>query len=205
MKISIIPFFLALLVSCASGSTLRTARTLEKDQLEVSGGATINQYGVVTPVVIAAFGMTDHVEVEGRWEDEYFAVTPRVQLFESGFYPVDGLAFFELGYSDFGGLQFGPGIIIGKRWRCFEPYLSYRFRHISDIAKLRSEATGWEKELVGNGNYHYIKLGNRLYLSDLFTKTKCHSTKFFIGAEIGPNISNGGSFLESAINFGFDY
>lgn len=61
-------FFLFLFVlslqGCVTGSMLRTARVLDKNQLEISGGIAQGHVGAITQVVIAAYGITNSFEIE---------------------------------------------------------------------------------------------------------------------------------------------
>lgn len=170
------------LAGCSTGSTLRTARILEKEQFEASAGVVANQWGVVSLVAIGAYGVTDDVEVEGRFEDRYVAVTPRMQLSRAEDLGVDCLTFFELGIGLDNYFQGGPGLMIGKRWGCFEPYASYRFRYEGVCA-------------------HYVKFGSRIYFPSFWE----HPSDWFFTAEIGPAFYNGLAYIEGAASLGFKY
>lgn len=174
------------LTSCSTGATLRTARVLDKGQFEASAGAAGTEFGNVSQVVIGAYGVTENVEVEGRWEDDYVAITPRLQLLRSETSHIDCLTFFELGFGDEHHFQWGPGIIIGRRWTYFEPYSSYRFRYEGSPV-------------------HYVKFGSRIYMPSLWKCPGEHPSNWFIGVEMGPTIYDTGALFEWAANIGFKY
>ena len=192
-----------------TGSTLRTARVLEEGQIEVSAGLAATEFGGATQVVIGAYGITDRLEIEGRWEDEFGAITPRFQILKSESAYIDGLAFFEFGYSKPGGFQWGPGVIVGRRWNFIEPYLSYRFRHFTAISSRQKDDQEFQMDFSGASSYHYLKLGSRFYFSCLWnnpeTDPKVRSSKWFIGLEGGPTFFLGDVILEWAANLGLDY
>jgi hypothetical protein len=194
-----------LLSSCATGATLRTARVLEKGQFEISGGAAGTQFGNVSQVVIAAYGVKENIEIEGRCEDEYIAFTPRLQILKSETSIIDCLTFFELGYSGHGGFQWGPGITIGRRWNFIEPYISYRFRHFSSISERQQGNKKFQKDFLGASNFHYLKFGSRLYLPCFWSNTEQRTSKWFIGVEVGSTIFASDAVFEWAANIGFDY
>lgn len=183
------------LVSCSSGSTLRTARVLQEGQFEISAGIVDSKIGNVDQVIIAAYGVTDQFELEARYEANYFAITPRLQLMTSEKAFADCLAFFELGYSERNHFQWGPGVVLGRRFDSIEPYVSYRFRHYS----IHPEFLLFREP----SNVNYVKFGTRLYLPLVWMKHP--ETKWFIGFEVGPTISSEGVWYEWALNCGFDY
>lgn len=199
--------------SCMTGSTLRTARVLEKGQVEISAGLAGTEFGDATQVIIGAYGVSDRIEFEARWEDEFFAVTPRLQILQSEKAHIDGVGFFELGYSPSGGFQYGPGVIIGRRWTSIEPYLSYRFRHFSSIASREKRNQEFQECFSGRSNYHYLKFGSRLYISDLWKKrennTENRNFRVFLDLEVGPTLFKSshmsGTIFEWAANLGFNY
>lgn len=196
-----------------TGSTLRTARVLKKGQIEASGGLAGTEFGGVTQVVIGAYGIYDGIELETRWEDDFFSLTPRLQILRSEKSYIDGLIFFELGYSKPGGMQWGPGFIIGRQWTFIEPYFSYRFRHFTSIASREKDNQVFQEDFLGSSNYHYLKFGSRFYLSDLWKKieddAKNRTFRVFIDLEVGPTIfkssQGSGAIFEWAANFGLNY
>lgn len=202
---------LYLTTSCITGSTLRTARVLEENQLEISGGATWSTESVGQAVILA-YGVTEDLEIEARWEDNFVAATPRLQLLRSEKSLIDALAFFEIGYNDYGTMQWGPGVMIGRRWKCIEPYLSYRFRHFNSTPKHVANFSEFKATFRGATNFHYFKAGSRFYISDLWTKSReednCRRLRVFIDLEVGPTFfSHKGSncICEWAANVGLNY
>lgn len=177
---------LLMLMGCSSGSTLRSARVLDKGQFEVSAGAVVTQFLKPSQVVIGAYGVTENVELEARWEDDYVAITPRLQLLRSETSIADCLTFFELGYGKEHHLQWGPGILIGKRWNNLEPYSSYRFRYEGFAI-------------------HYVKFGGRIYFPFPCNQSEENLSSWFIGVEMGPSMSSEGTLFEWAANIGFQY
>lgn len=196
---------ITLLTSCTTGATLRTARVLEQDQLELSAGVSGTQFGSLSPVVIGAYGVKEDAEIEVRYEDGCLAVTPRLQLLKSEISYVDCLTFFELGYTGHCGFQWGPGIMIGKRWDSFEPYLSYRFRHFSSISHRQEHNKRFQKDFSGANDFHYVKLGSRFYFPCFGDCTEQQKSKWFIGFEVGPTIFGSDAVFEWAANIGFNY
>lgn len=198
-----------LLTSCVTGSTLRTARVLEEGQFEISGGAAGTQCCNVSQVIIGAYGVREDIEIEGRYEDEYIALTPRLQILKSETSFIDCLTFFELGYSGHGGFQWGPGIIIGKRWNFIEPYISYRFRHFSSISETQEIVRRFQEDLLGardwDRDFHYLKFGSRLYFPCFWNNNEEQASKWFIAIEVGPTIFASETICEWAANIGFDY
>lgn len=191
------------LASCATGATLRTARTLEKGECEFSAGIVYNSFNL-SEVIVAAYGLTDNIDIEARWEDRSIMFTPRFQLLRSEQSLLDCLTFLELGYNKYSSFQIGPGIMIGKRWNFVEPYLSYRFRHYT--APSKSERDVFWKD-IESYNYHFIKIGTRVYIPCFWNAENeaVQNMKWFIGLEAGPTIRSDGTIAEGAINFGFDY
>lgn len=202
-KLKYISFLICIFIatSCVTGTTLRTARTLKKGQFEVAAGAAGTQIGVVNPVVIMAYGVTDSFELEARWEEHYGAITPRFQILESENAVIDCLAFFEVAYQahDF---HYGPGLIIGRRFSFLEPYVSYRFRHYEGMTK--GEDSIFYPLYSNFQNIHYVKVGSRLYLPS-YENGILTPSKWFITLEVGPTISNYGAIGEWGINIGRDF
>ncbi len=206
MKSFLLIAVLALLAAgCATGATLRTARVLDQGDFEISAGLAGNQLGHVSQVVIGAYGITDEVEVEGRWEDEYVALTPRLQLLKSEEFFVDCLTFFEVGYSGKHNVQWGPGLMVGRRWRFFEPYLSYRFRHYSSVSKKDERYCDIFDGFFGERDIHYVKCGTRIYIPCFWSRDKLNPSNWFLGVEMGPTIFSNDALFEWAANIGFDY
>ncbi len=201
---SYIPLFTSLVclcVGCTTGSTLRTARVLEKGELEFSAGVVTQEFDDVAQVVIGAYGITNSFEIEGRCEDNYIALTPRLQLLKSEKSSIDCLAFFELGYNVDLGFQWGPGIMIGKKWDYVEPYLSYRFRHFNSASFHPRESKHYWVN-YDCMNVQYVKLGSRFY----FSPPVEYAARWFIGLEVGPTfMDSNGRPWEYAANIGVDY
>lgn len=196
-------FLIFLTTGCITGATLRTARVLDQGQLEVSAGAAGNIIPC-TQVVIGAYGITDRLELEGRWEQESLAVAPRLQIVKSETANIDALAFFEFGYSlEDGYCQWGPGFMLGRRWSYLEPYISYQFRKLSHRPKIKTGLGDFPL----SRKYHYLKFGSRIY----FSKQPDHSegeakkrkSRFFMDLEIGPTFYSSDVIFEWGINFGF--
>lgn len=194
-----------LTTGCATGSTLRTARVLDQGEFEVSGGVAGNQFGHVSQVVIGAYGITDDLEIEGRWEYDYVSITPRLQLLRSETSFVDCLAFFEIGYSGRNHVQCGPGLMLGRRWPYFEPYASYRFRHYSSVPSKDSSSYDFYSGYLGERNVHYVKAGTRIYIPCFWTRERVSPSNWFLGIEMGPTVISKDAFFEWAANIGFDY
>ena len=190
---------------CVTGSTLRTARILKPGEVEISAGvAGID--GFMSEVVIGACGISENIELEGRWEDHYVSMTPRLQLLKSENSIIDCLAFFELGYGKFKGVQWGPGIIMGKRWTYLEPYVSYRFRDFCAVSDDQKYENYIYEDLCEYGHLHYVKFGNRFHIPCFWTDDPdLRTTKWFIGVEVGPTIVGSDVLFEWAVNIGFDY
>ena len=195
-------FLIFLTTGCITGSTLRTARVLEQGQFEVSAGLA----GSITPqtqVVIVAYGITDRIEVEGRWEQETLAVTPRTQDLKSEAANLNGLAFVEFGYSLDGYCQWGPGCMVGRRWSYLEPYISYQFRKLTRHPKIKTLPF----EFSLSREYHYVKLGSRIYFSKQPDPSeegvKKRTSRFFMDVEVGPTFCHSDVIFEWGINFGF--
>ncbi|MBP7074339.1 MAG: hypothetical protein KBA81_03025 [Rhabdochlamydiaceae bacterium] len=179
-----------------TGSVLRTARVLEKDQYEISGGLAQSELGHLTQVIIAAYGISNRFEIEGRWEDEYFSLTPRLQLLKSDHHWIDCLAFFQIGYGADVRLLGGPGIMFGKRFKDFSPYLAYKYIHFQNNRVFRDSFR----------NAHYVKLGARYYLPSHREKSSISHKAWFIGAEFGPTMfPHHGIIFEWAANIGFNF
>jgi len=191
--------------SCVTGATLRTARVLEKGQFEISGGAVGTECGDVSQVVSGAYGVSEKLEIEGRWENTYIALTPRLQILKSETSMIDCLTFFEFGYSDFSGFQWGPGMILGRRWDFIEPYLSYRFRYFNSISNRHQKTNRFRKKFLGTNHFHYLKLGNRFYLPRFENDPEKHSSQWFIGVEGGATIFASEAIFEWGANIGFVY
>ena len=186
--------------ACTTGTALRTARVLEQGQLEFSGGLVSEGLTDVAQVLIGAYGITDRIEIEGRWEDNYIALTPRFQLLKSEKNGLDSLAFFEVGYNENLGFQCGSGIMVGKKWDYVEPYFSYRFRHFTSVSSHHKHSKKYWLDL--DQNVQYLKLGSRFYFSRPNEKSK----RLFIGLEAGPQFQKStGSWWEYAANIGFTY
>lgn len=186
--------FLLFLTSCVTSSTLRTARVLEFGEVETSGGVAAVEDFKFSPVVITGVGVGKGIDLELRYEDQFIAVSPRLQITRSECAYIDCLTFFEVGYSEPYGLQWGPGVILGRRISAFEPYLSYRYRHFSPIANSTAKLS----------DYHALKCGTRLYLSHFIPFFEKRCMKLFIDGEVGPTIK-GGAYLEWAVSVGFGY
>lgn len=195
LRIAVCCSSLLLLQGCVTGSMLRTARVLDKNQFELSGGIAKNELGDVTQVVIAAYGISDYVEIEGRWEDEYFSLTPRIQLLTAKKQWVDCLVFGEAGYGNEMGFLGGTGIMFGRRFDDFSPYIAYRYRKwkhadVFDLVERRA---------------HYLKMGGRYYLPPFWKKSHTQQPAWFIGAEVGPTFfPNEGAVVEFALNIGWN-
>lgn len=198
-------FIVVLFTGCSTGSTLRTARVLEKGEVEFSAGIAGTECGNISPVLVGAYGATDKIEIEARCEDDYIAVTPRLQLLKSELSFLDCLTFFEVGYSDEGGFQWGPGIMIGRRWKYIEPYASYRYRHYSPLSKYQRENLKCQKFLLGAKDYHYLKLGSRFYFPNFWSQNAESHPKWFLGLECGPTLFGSDAIFEWAANIGFVY
>ncbi len=186
---------LLFLQGCVTGSILRTARVLDKNQFEFSGGIAKNELGDVSQVVIAAYGISDCVEIEGRWEDEYFSLTPRVQLLTAKDQGIDCLVFSEAGYGNEAGFLGGAGMMFGRRFSDFSPYVAYRYR-----AWQHADAF----DLVGH-RAHYLKVGGRYYLPHFWKQSPAQTSAWFIGAEVGPTFfPPEGAVVEFALNMGWN-
>ncbi len=135
----------------------------------------------------------------------FFSVTPRFQITKSNNKIVDTLAFFELGVRNHG-FQFGPGIMIGKRWNHCEPYLSWRFRYFAHFSQKDKNKLFEEFIDPVNVRYlNYVKIGSRFHLYDQDRKVP-PKLKWFIGVEFGPTFySYQSAIWEWAANIGFDY
>ena len=202
---------LIVLTSCTTGTTLRSARTLTKGTIELSGGLVTTNGGGAAPVVIAAYGVTDSFEIEGRWEDGYIAVTPRLQLLTSEQIGLNCLTFFEVGYNDRMGLQWGPGLMMGRKWDYIEPYLSYRYRHFNHLGSHHKHENKHHREKmwldIDESYCQYVKLGTRFYFSPPApTNAPKHSKRWFLGIEAGPTwLQSAYGYIEFAANVGLDY
>ena len=186
----------------ATGSTLRSARLLDQGQFELSGGVSGIENSIAV-VGIAAYGITDNIEVEARYEDDYIALTPRVQILSSKTSILDCAAFFELGYDFDSRFQWGPGVMIGRRFEIFDPYVSYRFRHNTFFSA--SEEDSFFKDDFFVKNVHYVKVGCRFYPSSFQYQTNKGTAKWFIGAEAGPTFVGSGAVFEWAANIGVNF
>lgn len=205
MRICFSLFILLFLVSCSTGTTLRSARVLDEGQVEISGGTSGTVYWPVSPVLIGAYGVKENVEIETRFEDEFIAVTPRLQLLRSETSSIDCLTFFELGYSHYRGFQWGPGLMIGKRWDFFETYLSYRYRHYTTVSHRQHETKRFQKDLLGANDFHYVKAGTRLYFPCPWWSLQDKPCEWFIGLEVGPTIFSSSVMPEWGASIGFNY
>lgn len=199
-------FLMFLMTSCISGSTLRTARVLEQGQIEFSGGVSGTNCIGVSQVAIGAYGITDKMEIEGRWEEQFFAIASRLQILKSEANYIDGLVFFEGGYNksdDY--FQWGPGVMFGKRWSYIEPYISYRYRRLTSTPILKAFSIDFSLPK----NFHYAKLGSRIYFSKRLNNFETHSKdlkhRFFLDLEVGPTFFGSDYLFDWAVNFGFQY
>ena len=198
IRMGVLCLCILVLQSCMTSSVLRTARVLEKDQFEISGGLAQSALGHVSQVLIAAYGISNRFEIGGRLEDGYIALIPRLQLLKSNHHWIDCLAFFEIGYGDGVGLLGGPGIMFGKRFGDFSPYIAYKYIHFEKNHYFRSSFR----------NAHFIKLGARYYFPSHKDKEQSTPSKsaWFIGVECGPTMyPHHGAIFEGATNVGCNF
>lgn len=169
---------------------MRTARILNEGQLEVSTGVAYSEWGG-TPVVLGAYGVTEHIELEAMYTNEMGTITPRVQLLHSEKNHVDFLVFMDVGYGKEPGFSFGPGIMLGRKFGFIEPYLSYQFMKYPGFSA------------------QYLLAGNRFHLPFFSSKLDKKSMKWFIGVEGGFLFSDyygwNLKMPQYAINLGFKY
>lgn len=180
--------------SCILNPNLRTARVLNKHQLEIAAGAAGNCYSSVEPVIIGAYGITDTIEIEAKYLTNLAGIAPRVQILRSEKHYVDFLMSMELGYQKTFKFYYQPGVMIGRRFRFLEPYLSYQFAKSTDMT------------------IQYILAGNRFHLSSLLKKKETKSINWFMGIEGGLAIFDTHNFWRAngaqwqyAVNIGFNY
>ena len=195
-----------LMTGCISGSTLRTARVLEQGQIEFSGGMSVSSFAGVAQVVIGAYGIADRIEVEGRWEEQFFTIASRLQILKSEANYIDGLVFFEGGYNKtVDCFQWGPGVMFGKRWSYIEPYISYRYRRLTSTPKLKAFLLDFSLPK----DFHYVKLGSRIYFSKRPNNFENHAKdlkhRFFLDLEVGPTFFGSDCIFDWAVNFGCQY
>jgi len=131
------------------------------------------------------------------------ALTPRLQLLKSETAYIDCLAFFEVGYSGSFGWQYGPGVMLGRRWRFIEPYFSYRFRHyekgIDTLFENYFESSSFYRDL------HAFKIGTRVYFPCWWCGEIQNPSNWFLGVEGGPTVVSGIARWEWGVGVGFDY
>jgi hypothetical protein len=165
---------------------LRTARILNKGELEVSTGVVAASKAAYSPVFIGAYGLSKYVELELKCMNEMGGLVPRFQILRSKENWIDFLISTEVGYNwDESGWYFAPGAMVGRKMGCFEPYLSWQF------AKYRSV----KADVIAQ----YILIGNRFHLPSP------KSTKWFIGVESGLIATPFTVHLQYAMNLGFIY
>ncbi len=183
------------LPGCTTGSTLRTARVLEKNQMEISAGVVIAGGGIA-PVGIVAYGVTECFELEGRLEDQCLSVTPRLQLLRTEWCGFDALALAEVGYSFDHGFLGGPGILVGRKFGRFSPYLAYKYR----MGEVRSWSDGIYQA-------HIAKLGTRINFDPFWkSRDQYRHQGWFLGLEIGTqSVVRSGTDVEGAANIGFNF
>jgi hypothetical protein len=168
MKAAHIILLTAILSSCSTGATLRTARTLNQGQTQIMAGWVVGKWA--NPVVHIAHGITDSLEIEAHYEGLHGSVLPRYQRLDTRLgHSLDFSLVEEVGWPEAGRLLAGGGIIVGCRFGDFEPYISARYRHIFPKSKDRDEFL--------YGHSEHLKLGCRY----LFSK------RWFLSAELGPS------------------
>lgn len=174
------------LAGCATGATLRTAQVLGKGKKELSGGVSGTPLNPVSGVAIFAYGITENLEIEARYEYDFIALTPRVQLLRAKKARIDCVGFFEVGYAPNDRLQWGPGVIIGRNWDSLSPYISYKFRHNNFFTAKEKEKGFFDDYFTPTENFHYLKIGCRYYPSYFQYKAKSKHIKWFVDLEVGP-------------------
>ncbi|SCA58686.1 hypothetical protein AB751O23_AK_00130 [Chlamydiales bacterium SCGC AB-751-O23] len=181
MKSALLLFAFTMLFSaCTTGTMLRSPRTLKQGELEVSTGVVATE---VLPgsVVIAAYGVTDRFEIEGRAEFDYIAVNPRFQILNAEEHNLDLTVSTEIGYGETHGFRTGPGIILGRRFKNIEPYLGYRYRSFSN------------GRVFTSSHVHYTMIGSSFYIPN---------SSFFLRAEGGAYVLGDSSLFQYGISFG---
>lgn len=124
---------LLLLTACGTYSHLRPADNLRAGGVEVSAGVAMSSVPEVVPVVQAAVGVTDRVEIEGQYEVYSALAELRFGVLSTERHGV-ALAIGAGGgmasvWQDLGDDSFRDGavvgdVVFGKRWDAVELYLS---------------------------------------------------------------------------------
>lgn len=203
MRFIYIFLFTIVFSSCSTGASLRTARTLDQGQTELTAGGVVNVncLGFVwaNPVVHVAHGLTDELELEAHYEGQYISVLPRYQLLNSSAdHFLDCTALAELGYAEAGHFLVGGGLAVGHCFHSFEPYMNLHYRYIFQRSKDRdypqkSFLDDFLDELFWYGHSVHLKFGGRYLFSN----------DWFIAAEAGPSWVQAGLVNgEAAIGIG---
>lgn len=177
------------LISCGTYSTIRSADTLNKGQIEGNLGLGVNQFGEGVPLARASVGLTNRLEASAHFETYSALASLRYGLLKSKSSPIALSLGVEGGTHVFlrGGLNdnlenelIGVAFSIGKAWKWGDLYLSHK-SFISGIGNSR------------NFYFSTNRLGSRLNVSDFF----------LIGFETGASIHHDIGVVETTGFIGF--